>query len=127
MDFLGLPLPLLGVTAVSSSESDNPLTGTVVVVVRSLRRFTGRRIGDVRSTCLCPFSVSEFPASTVTLIFWGESWFPTSSSNVCFVGELPSRRRECLALEARRGFAGDWYVAESLRGSGEDMTESIVR
>jgi hypothetical protein len=48
VDFLGRPLPLLGVSAscTSSSESESPFTGIVVVVVRSLLRFTGARDGE---------------------------------------------------------------------------------
>ena len=66
------------------------------------------------------FSVSEVPASTVTFIFCGESRFPKSNWNVRFVGELFCSGRECLATEERRGFAGDWNVGVSFRGSGED-------
>lgn len=65
-------------------------------------------------------------ASTVTLIFCGDDAFPTSSSNICFVGELPAIGCDLRALDGRVDFVGDENVGVSLRGSGEDDKTSAM-
>jgi hypothetical protein len=116
IDFRGLPRALLGVSTesrtTSSSLSESPFKGTVVVVVFSFRRIVGARygVGDTEFRLICdlgPFSLSELSASTVTLIFCGDSSFPTSSSNVCFLGELPCRGREVRNRVGLHVFAGE--------------------
>lgn len=45
-DFLGRPLPRFGVVDLSSSESERPFNGIVVVMVRDLAPFLGVLEGD---------------------------------------------------------------------------------
>ena len=76
---------------VAASSSVIPRRGTTVVVtVSSLRRGVLRGVGDWKRRRLTFGSRSpESSASTVTRILCGAMSFPTSSSNVCFLGEGP--------------------------------------
>ncbi len=88
----GRPL-LLGVAAGTGSESSSrsgasaPFSGTLVVVVRSRRRTADAGPGDANSRRRPGSSAPDWSASTVTRILWGETSSPTSSWNVCLLGE----------------------------------------
>jgi hypothetical protein len=130
-DFGGLPLRFgVGATELDAtplSSSVRPFSGTVVVVVFSLRRTTLLGVGDwnsFRLTLLLCASLSS--ASTVTMIFCGDLSFPTSKAKVCFRGEgLTDDSRED-AWDWLRVTRLDDIMAElsrdAFRGSGDDMT-----
>ena len=129
--FLGRPLFFGVADAIAEipSSSLGSRRGIVVVVVRAVRWvgvFLG--LGDVnrrRRTALDCCCCSD---STVTKSFCGDLLSPTSSANVCRLGETlapPSDMNcfDCWLRVMRRMRLDD---TESLRGSGEDIESSSI-
>jgi hypothetical protein len=114
-----------GVTVKSGPSSTESFSGTVVVVVRAGRAL-GKGLGEGNSRRRgLPWFTSS--VSTVTNNFCGDALSPTSSSNVCFLGELPraTNLSERWLRVTRRAEYGAIELAESLRGSGDDMMSKL--
>jgi hypothetical protein len=108
--------------------------GTVVVVAISLRLDIGNKGLEVwnsfRRALPGPAVALGSSVSTVTNSFWGARSSPTSSSNICFLGEVPrveNRLDRWLLRGTRRVDEGRTTLVSmvSLSGSGDDMMSAL--
>jgi len=110
-------------SAAGSSSMDS-FSGTIVVVAAWPRRVLGNGLLDGKSLRRVPLVVSPSSVSTVTNSLWGDWLSPTSSSNVCFLGEAYLADRWLRVTRCEDG-GTIMEVSLSLRGSGEDMMSTL--